>query len=286
MKSLAETDFTIIGLGLMGASLAAALRPHCRRTLGVDQDPEALHWCYAQGWIDRGDHRFEEAVSQSDVIVLATPVRTILTLLETISQFLRPGTIVIDLGSTKACICEKMEYLPAGVEAIGGHPLCGREVSGARNADAGLFQDRLFVLVPTGKTSPRALDLAIQLVRSIGARPMLLDAATHDRLVATSSHLPYLVACTLVTTASLMTDPDNFLWHLVASGFRDTSRLAGSDVQMMLDILQTNRPNILRNMKTFAQTVNDLIQILESEDEAQLKNWLEYAREERRRHLQ
>ncbi len=286
MKSLAETDFTIIGLGLMGASLAAALKPHCHWILGVDKDPEALHWCYARGWIDRGHQRFEDAIPHSDVIVLATPVRTILNFLEAIPSYLMPGTLVMDLGSTKTSICEKMERLPLGVEAIGGHPLCGREVSGAHNADAGLFQDRLFVLVPTGKTSSRALNLATQIVQSIGARPMLLDAATHDRLVATSSHLPYLVACTLITTASQMTDPDNFLWHLVASGFRDTSRLAGSDVQMMLDILQTNRPNILRSMKAFAQTVNDLIQILESEDEARLKTWLEYAREERRRHFQ
>ena len=286
MKSLSETDFTIIGLGLMGASLAAALRPHCHRIWGVDQDPEALHWCCAQGWIDRGHQRFEDAVSHSEVIVLATPVRTILTLLEAISSYLMPGTLVMDLGSTKTSICEKMEHLPLGVEAIGGHPLCGREVSGARNADASLFRDRLFVIVPTKRTSPRALDLTIQLVKSIGARPVLLDAATHDHLVATSSHLPYLVACTLDATASRITDPENFLWHLVASGFRDTSRLAGSDVQMMLDILQTNRPNILRSMKTFAQTMNDLIQILESEDEAQLKAWLEYVREERRRHLQ
>ncbi|MCX8024532.1 MAG: prephenate dehydrogenase [Thermanaerothrix sp.] len=285
MKSLAETDFTIIGLGLMGASLAAALRPHCRRILGVDQDPEALQWCYAQGWIDRGHQRFEDVVPHSDVIVLATPVRTILTLLEAIPSYLMPGTLVMDLGSTKTSICEKMEHLPLGVEAIGGHPLCGREVSGARNADAGLFQGRLFVLVPTASTTSPTLDLVVQLVHSIGARPLILDAATHDRLVATSSHLPYLVACTLVATASRMSDPDSSLWQLVASGFRDTSRLAGSDVQMMLDILQTNRLNVLDSVKVFDCTMHDLIQILESEDEARLKAWLENAREERRRHL-
>ncbi|WP_299028990.1 prephenate dehydrogenase [uncultured Thermanaerothrix sp.] len=283
MKSLDEADFTIIGLGLMGASLAAALRPHCRSILGVDLDDEALRWCKAQRWIDEGYQHPEQAVSHADVVVLATPVRAILGLLDTVPDYLRPGTILTDLGSTKVAICQKMQELPTYIQAVGGHPLCGREVSGASYADPRLFQDRTFVLVPTSRTSPEALALLEQMVSTIGAHPMHMNAEIHDRLVAITSHLPYLVACTLTRTAAQAPDPDDLLRRLAASGFRDTSRLAGSDVRMMIDILQTNRGNILEGLEIYLQALQDLINILAEGGEEDLKIWLENAQETRRR---
>lgn len=285
MKSLDEVNFTIIGLGLMGASLAAALRPHCRSIFGVDQDREALEWCEAQRWIDRGYQHPEQAVAQADVVVLATPVRAILDLLDIIPTHLSPGTILTDIGSTKVAICQKMQKLPPHIHTVGGHPLCGREVSGASHADAQLFKDRTYVLVPTPNTSGSALDLLTQMVTAIGARPLLLNAETHDHLVAITSHLPYLVACALTQTTARIPDPDGLLRQLTASGFRDTSRLAGSDVKMMLDILQTNRENILKGLEMYLQTLQGLINTLVEEREEDLKNWLVGAQETRRRLL-
>jgi len=283
MKSLDEADFTIVGLGLMGASLAAALRPHCRSIFGIDTDPEAVSWARSQGWIDEGDVNLAEDALRSSVIILATPVRAILDWLDRIAPHLAPGTLVTDLGSTKSEVCHKMEVLPASIQAIGGHPLCGRETPGAQNADPHLFVGRAFVLCPLPGTQATTLQFMQTMVQAIGAYPLLMDAQTHDRLVAITSHLPYLLACALVNTAANQAESDPNLWQVAASGFRDTSRLAASEVTMMLDILLTNRENILTALQKFDRALESLSYLLKESRESTLHDWLEEACEERRR---
>jgi prephenate dehydrogenase len=285
MKSLDEVDFTIIGLGLMGASLAAALRPHCRSIFGVDADPEAVSWARSQGWIDGGDVNLDKPALRSNVIILATPVRAILSLLDQITPHLAPGTLVTDLGSTKGEVCQKMGELPPSIQAIGGHPLCGRETPGGKNADPHLFTGRAFVLCPLPSTQAATLQFMQSMIQAIGAYPLIIDAQTHDRLVSITSHLPYLLACTLVNTAASQARLEPTLWRVAASGFRDTSRLAASEVTMMLDILLTNRENILAALQKFNHGLETLFRLIEEGQESALHDWLEEACEERRRRI-
>jgi len=270
VKRLGDATVAIVGLGLMGGSLAGALRGRCATVVGVARHAETVQAALARGLVDRGTSDLEAGVRRADVVVLATPVRVILRLLAEIGPLLPDGCLLMDVGSTKAHIVAEMARLPDHVQPLGGHPMCGKEVSGIETADASLYRGHTFVLTPLPRTSEAALALGRALVEAAGARPLVLEAQRHDRLVATISHLPYLLACGLVGTAESVAAADPAVWEVAASGFRDTSRLAASDVTMMLDILLTNREAVLEALGICRTRLRDLAHLLEAADEERL----------------
>ena len=272
----------IVGLGLMGGSLAQALRQGAgrpARILAVNRGQAALRSALAGGAIDRGTTDLGEGVAAADIVVLSTPVRTILRLLPEVGRQARPGTLVMDMGSSKTQICAAMAELPDHVQAIGGHPLCGKETAGYAAASPDLYRGRPFVLCPLARTQPESVAMAQDLARAIGARPVIVEPAVHDRAVAAISHLPYAVASALARTVAL--EGDELALSLAASGFRDTSRVAGSDVDMMLDTLLTNRRAVLDWIDAFSGQMEALRAALAADDEASLRSQLEAAREGR-----
>ncbi len=270
---------TIIGLGLMGGSLALALRSDAYWVMGVSRNPATLKAARAAGAIDGGTTDLIEGIASADVIVLAAPVRTILRQLPEVGRHARSGALVLDLGSTKSAICAALADLPAGLQPVGGHPMCGKETAGFSAAEAALFRDKTFLLFPLPRTSESALAQAQALVDAIGARVVVLDPAAHDRAVAAISHLPYAAAVALVNAVAAADDP--LAWQLAASGFRDTSRLAVSDVDMMLDILLTNRPAVLDWLGELQGQLADLKLALMAGDEAALRHQLAAAQARR-----
>jgi prephenate dehydrogenase len=195
---------------------------------------------------------------------------------------MRAGAIVLDLGSTKREITRAMEMLPASIEPIGGHPMCGKEVAGFDAADAGLFRGAPFVLTPLARTSPSTLACAETIALAVGARPLVLDAARHDRIVATTSHLPFALAALLMITAEDLALRDALAFTLAASGFRDTSRLAASDTHMMGDVLLTNSRNVASVLRDYGKHLNTLADAVEREDESALNELLLKAATRRR----
>jgi prephenate dehydrogenase len=161
--------------------------------------------------------------------------------------------------------------------------MCGREVSGVEAADPTLYQDHTFILTPLPRTSEAALALGRALAEAVGAFPLVLEPERQDHLVATVSHLPYLLACALVATADERTSPDPAAWEIVAGGFRDTSRVAGSDVTMMLDILLTNRAPVIEAVDSFQRQLGELARLVKTGDEGALRAALGALREERLR---
>ncbi|MFQ5407560.1 MAG: prephenate dehydrogenase, partial [Anaerolineales bacterium] len=210
-------------------------------------------------------------------LVLATPVRTILAQLAQLSYSNSP-LVLLDLGSTKREICAAMDALPDSFDPLGGHPMCGKETAGIESAAANLFANAAFVLAPLARTSPKALALAEELVAAVGARPLLLDPARHDNLVAVTSHLPYLLACSLMTAAATDAADDEQLWSVAASGFRDTTRLSASDVRVMADIIATNRDPILAALSRQRAELERLQAILAAGDDSILFEYLSHAR--------
>jgi prephenate dehydrogenase len=188
----------------------------------------------------------------------------------------------MDLGSTKAQIVAAMESLPPHVQPLGGHPMCGKETSGIEVADPAIYQGRTFILSPLERTSPEALALGEALARATGATPLIVEGARQDFLVGTVSHLPYLLACALVRTADASTSHDPLMWKIVAGGFRDTSRVAGSDVTMMLDILMTNQQQVGQALHACIGQLQRLVRLIEDGDEERLRTELSYIRETRR----
>ena len=283
MKPLVDCRVVVVGLGLMGGSLAGALRGRCRTVVGLARREEAIEQAQRIGMIDEGTTDAKAALREADLVVLATPVRTIISQLRTLAPYLPAGSTVMDLGSTKAAILEAMADLPRDVEPLGAHPMCGKETSGAGEAEPDLYRGCTFILCPLSRTSDAALALGQELVEAIGAKPLVLDGERQDRLVATLSHLPYLLACTLVQTADATTSDDPAAWEIVADGFRDTSRVAGSDVHMMLDILTTNRAEVLRSATAFRDRFDRLVESIKMGAEDELLEMLTQSCEERKR---
>ncbi len=285
MKALNDSVVAIVGLGLMGGSLALALRAQnaCRKILGITRDAHTRAKVLARGAVDAASADLGLA-AEADVIVLATPVRAILEQLPQVGAVARAGAIVMDFGSTKREIVAAMRDLPARLDPIGAHPMCGKEIAGFDAADAQLFRNAAFVLTPLERTSPQTLAFAEALAASLGARPLVLDAARHDHLVAATSHLPFALAVSLMATTDELAQADDRLYALAASGFRDTSRLAASDTTMMLDILLTNRQNIADDIRACSRHLNALADLIDSADELALGALLERIAV-RRRHL-
>lgn len=282
-KQLADSRVVVVGLGLMGASLCLDLVQGklCREVRGVARRTETVLEAFFAGAVDLATNDLITGVMGADIVILATPVRTIVDMLAEIGPHLWPGTLVMDMGSTKAEICTAMGRLPLGVQPVGGHPMCGKETAGFGAAEAGLYINAPWVLSPLERTSPEALCLATELAEAVGARPVLLAPARHDRLVATISHLPFLLASALVHAVAEVGKEDEMVWQLAAGGFRDTSRVAASDTRMFMDILMTNRQAVLEQIDSFAGQLGEVRSLLAAEDEQGLRAKLAVSQQKR-----
>ena len=247
----------------------AAKRGRVARLLAVESRPDARQMAVRAGIVDEAIEALSPDAPPLDLLVLATPVRVILDTLARLPAARPGGCLVLDLGSTKRAVVAAMSALPPSFAAIGGHPMCGRETSGLAAADPDLYRYQTFILCPTGRMTPAAEATARALVAAVGARPLWLDAAEHDALVAAVSHLPALVSAALLRAAA-----GERQWAVSASGFRDTARLAGSDPRMMLDILLTNREPVLAALDGYAGELAAVRAALATGDEAALAEWL------------
>lgn len=272
----------IVGLGLMGSSMALALRDHAKVIVGIDINPASRDYALQNSIVDEATDDLQAGVDEADTVILAAPVRTVIKLVrDRIGTYLRSNTLLIDIGSTKQDICEVMGRLPIGIHAIGGHPMTGKERNGIEAGDGELYIGCPFVLCPTRRTTPATRVRALEFVHTLGAIPIEMDAQRHDRIVATISHLPYLLSAALVATAGAEADTDEAVWQLAAGGFRDMSRLAGSDIQMIGDIVSTNTQAIAVLLAQFRVQLGMLETMLISRDENRLAEALKPLRETR-----
>jgi prephenate dehydrogenase len=276
--ALKDCHVGIIGLGLMGGSLAMALREAqaCASISGYDVDHGTLDQALQRGIIDRpidlrGDH--------VDVLILAAPVNAILDWLIKIPAVVSGDFHVIDLGSTKGQITTAMQALPDRISPLGGHPMCGKETSGLGVATSDLYRKCLFVLTPLDRTHATTLAVARQLIDVISARAFILYPERHDQLAATISHVPYLTSIALVEAA--IQAHDEAAWDMAASGYRDSTRLAASDVTMMLDILMSNQAGVLNGLARLRSSLETLTTLIAHGDRAALRAVMDAARSQR-----
>ncbi|MEA4906532.1 MAG: prephenate dehydrogenase/arogenate dehydrogenase family protein [Anaerolineaceae bacterium] len=273
---MGSTRVAVLGLGLMGGSLALALRGRCRALLGIDPDPAVLSLAAEMELADQLSASAPDLLAQADLVILATPVHTILRLLEDLPG-LHPGrAVVLDLGSTKAEVVRAMQRLPERFDPLGGHPMCGKEHSSLALAEAALFCGAPFALTPCERTSDHARRLAEELVTLLGSHPLWLSAETHDRWVTATSQLPYLIANALLAVTPAEAAP------LIGPGFRSTSRTGATSPQVMADALATNRPNALEALRGFRRRLDLLEAQLAGADQAGLLATLEQGAAARR----
>jgi len=273
---LAESRIAILGLGLMGGSLAMALKGQCTQTFGIDPDPLAVAYAQKHKIVDLAVEYPHDVLPRADIIILAAPVGGILKLIQSLPE-LHPGkAIVLDIGSTKAVIVREMEKLPSRFDPLGGHPMCGKEKAGLAHADGKLFWDSTFALTETARTTPALRLLVDKIITIISAQPLWIDAFTHDRWAAATSHMPYLVSSALAASVSPEVAP------LVGPGFQSTCRLAASDITMMMDILATNRGQVLEALSHYREALDQITMALKECDD-KLPTLLEKARQNRAR---
>ncbi|MCH7586910.1 MAG: prephenate dehydrogenase [Chloroflexi bacterium] len=279
-KQLRECTVAIVGLGLMGGSLALALRGHCKSLLGCDLDQEVLKVAREKDVVDAADANIETILPQADLIVLATPARTILQLLPTISEFLREPAVIMDLGSTKGKILQAMRELPHYLDPVGGHPMCGKEKSGLKNASKDLFIGAPFALSALPRTSARARVLVEEVIQVIGARPLWIESDIHDEWVAATSHLPYLLSVALANATPLEAAP------LIGPSFKSATRMAASNPEMMRDIFLTNQDHVFVAIRRFISKLENLERLIKVGDPQQLVNKFESSLNRQRRIFQ
>ena len=263
--NLAQSRVAIIGLGLMGGSLALALRGKCAALYGIDTHRATLELALAQKIVDRADSDPTKLLPEADFIILAAPVPAILSLLEQLPALMPNRCVVMDLGSTKKLIVEAMSRLPQRFDPIGGHPICGKEQLSLANAERTLYYAAPFLLTPLERTAERALDAAHQIIEAVGAKAIVLDAVEHDRILAAASHLPFLISSAL----ALATAPD--VAPFVGPGFRSVTRLAGTSASMMLGVLESNQENVLNALRALQEKLVEIESALTSNDFSKLE---------------
>lgn len=269
---LQDSKIAIIGLGLMGGSLALALKGKCAALYGIDSNRATLEMALAKKIVEQAETDTATLLPQADLVILATPVPAIISLLQKLPALTNRACIVLDLGSTKSKIMSAMAALPSNFDVLGGHPICGKEKLGLQHADAHLYQDASFVITPLKRTTLRARNFVSEMVSAIGAHVIEMEPEDHDRALAFTSHLPFLISSALALTVP----PENT--ELIGSGFRSTARLAGTPGSMMLGVLHSNRENIMIALHHYLRQLSLLESVLMSNDETALASVLGSAR--------
>ncbi|HEY5730256.1 MAG TPA: prephenate dehydrogenase [Anaerolineales bacterium] len=274
--SLKESTVGIIGLGLMGGSLAMSLKGKCACLIGFDTHHPTLELALSKRIIDHArppPQPLSQRERGVDLLVLATPVPSIINIISELPSLISHSCIVMDIGSTKREITHAMSMLPENFDPIGGHPICGKETLGLENADANLCKDAPFIITPLERTSRRATSAAEQIISAIGAHLIEMTAKEHDRVLATTSHLPFLISSALVHST-----PQEFA-PLLGPGFQSTSRLAGTPSHMMMGILNSNRENVLNALVNFRNVLDEIESLLQDENYSALEKNLNRSRD-------
>lgn len=266
----------VIGLGLIGASFAAALRVARPRwsVIGFDQDEAVSSRALSDGNVHRVASTAHEAVLDADVIVLAAPVRVIHDFIRQLPQLTTGESIVLDVGSTKRTIANAMSALPERLQAIGGHPMTGALTAGSARPSARLFEGQRFVLTPTARTTPETRDWAQRLLTDFKADILVMDASRHDQAVAITSHLPHVLSLPLL---ELFAEQDDATRSLAAGGFRSRIEGTATNPRMWRDILLSNRDEILKALESYEKHLKAFQRDLQENSEERLLQRLEQA---------
>ena len=261
---------SIIGVGLLGASLAKACRKYnlVEEIYGFGRNRENLEKAKSLGVIDHCAEDLENAVRDVDLVVLCTPVARIVPLIESLLPHLKQGAVITDVGSVKGPLVHQADNLmPEGIFFVGSHPIAGGEKSGLDASREDLYVDAKCILTPTPKTDTQALEKVGALWESVGMDTLTLDADEHDFVFGAVSHLPHIVAYALMNTlGTLRTRQDHEVTAYSGAGLKDITRIASGDPVMWRDICLSNQVHSLDLIDRFQKTLGDLRNVIEKKD--------------------
>ena len=273
----------VAGLGLIGGSLAAALREsgEVGEVFGVERDAESLRFALENGIADAGSPEIDPGISGSQIVVVATYVDAIAQVAKEVSGFVSPDTVVCDTGSVKAPIVREMEKEPRNIRFVGAHPVAGKETSGVRESDPGLFSGKKCVVTPVEGTCPEALAMVKTLFSLVGSEVVEIDPESHDEVFSLVSHLPHAVAYSLVSAVAFSREDGN-LFDFSGGGLADFTRIAESSPEMWAGIFIENRDALLRAIRSFSGRLGEIEKAVASGNAEHLETLLREARDSKR----
>jgi len=278
------TDITIIGLGLIGGSLAKAIKKKPGPPVDIvacDSDSDTLELALREGIISKGCTSLCEEVFNSDIIFICTPLRQTISYIIQLAPHIRKGCIITDVCSTKQKITEFVDSLPNPPCFIGGHPMAGTEKSGYANSFSHLFENAYYALTPSSSTSDEALDTLVDIIKEIGAIPLVMTPEEHDRAAGAVSHLPHIVAASLVNLVKELDSGKGTMKLLAAGGFRDITRIASSNPALWESIVADNKKHLKDLLALYVNCLEDFHKKLENSDSESIYNFFAGAGEYR-----
>ena len=284
MNEFSIQQLTIFGVGLIGGSLAKALKKanYCKTIIGCSRNEAHLKRAIELGVIDDYQLNPTEAVAQADMILLAVPLGAMETVLNHIKDALQPNAIITDAGSSKASVIEAVnKAFPQGyTHFVAGHPIAGREQSGVEAAIDDLYVGRRTILTPLETTDKSAIQAVRNMWEAAGSIVEIMDVEQHDKVLAATSHLPHLLAFNLVDTLSKSKESED-IFRYAAGGFKDFTRIASSDPVMWRDICIANRTAILEMIAEYQNSLEQLAALIEANDAQGVMDIFSHAKQAR-----
>ena len=276
----------IVGLGLIGASMALGIkRDHPDyEILGYNRSKPSRDIALERGMIDRATDDFASFAPLADIIILTLPIKqTIAFIQELASLGLKEGVIISDAGSTKSAIVATAEkyFADKSVRFVGAHPMAGSHKTGAASADVNLFENAYYIFTPSSLTTSDTLEEMRDLLSGLHARFIEIDAEEHDKVTSQVSHFPHILASGLMEQTALYAREHELAGRFAAGGFRDMTRIAESEPGMWTSILLSNRETIIERIEDFKGRLDEISQAIRDEDESQIWNFFNQAREQR-----
>ncbi len=275
---------TVIGLGLIGGSLAWALKESGQVgiVVGIDTNDDSIKYAFDNEIIHEGASEINEVISGSEIIVISTYVDSIADTAKSVSEFSSEGTIITDVGSVKSQVVEEVgSVLPENLHFVAGHPIAGTEYSGIRAADKNLFTQKRCILTPNAKTDPYAKGRVAKMWEIVGSEVFEMDPAAHDHIFAIVSHLPHVVAYSLISSVVGAKDSEELL-EFAGGGLKDYTRVSASSPQMWSQIFSANKEQLLDAIAVFKGSLEKIESAIENEDFELLKKELEKAAKAKR----
>ncbi len=257
---------SIIGVGIMGGSLSLAFKKYnlSKKIIGVSSD-KTIKKALDLRIIDEGFtyEDIDKGVSGSSLIILCSPINVIIEHIKILSRIADEGTVITDIGSTKVKINETASrFLPENIYFVGGHPMAGSEQSGVDSADTNIFVNKVYMLIPKSNTPDEMFGKLKDIIITIGSVPYILDAETHDKIVAAISHLPQMLSVALINTVgSFDRDSDDY-FKLTGGGFYDMTRIASSPFKIWKDICETNAGNIKKAISVYIEKLEEIRELI------------------------
>ncbi|NLL96060.1 MAG: prephenate dehydrogenase [Clostridiaceae bacterium] len=271
----------IIGLGLIGGSIAKALKRNGKGYIikAWNRDKRVLETGLSEKAIDEYSLSLKDGFSDCDVIFLCVPVFAMKDVINELSGSIQPHCILTDAGSTKMDVISIVNEMGIANPFIGGHPLAGSEKSGFAASRANLFENAYYCLTPNEKTDEKALNILKELVKNMGAIPIEITPFEHDRATAVISHVPHVIASLLVNLVGQLDGPDNIMKTIAAGGFRDITRIASSSPELWSGICLSNKDIILDTLKALLNGLKDFEENLRTENKETIERFFASARD-------